>query len=243
MEENVEVPQTKLSLFDLIVWVTCCGLFCGLRFWRDDPDLPERVRTAQLIFFVSHLLVYPIGIAALVHFARRWLTRQPIDFQPGHWLLCLIGTMGFYYLLSSPTIMIVSWLEEVNGVDTFPYRNWMMGLSQFLYIGVYLAAGFLMPVAAIWRLALIPKSLVCLIVGITILGITLGVNFHQYGVFTWMQPLLLGSEMILITLLAIVDTVKCPRPRDGLHWLGVLVAIFVSAPHLVVWIGQEIGVL
>lgn len=237
-DDETNADQTKLTLVDLIVWIICCTLLCCIGFVSFQSNLSVNIRFVQVFFFVPILLIYPVGMTAAIHFGLRWLKQEPIDFQPGHWLLCLIAVMGVSYLVSQPIMMVIDAMDSAM-IASRSLGSWYYGLSQFVFVGVFVAVGFLLPVVNYWRLALLPRSLMSMMLGLMwLIAPVLG----GLRVLNVVQPLLLISEMTLLVVLTVVDGISSDKPRDWLHWAGVIATFCLVPPTLFLLLARFFGV-
>ncbi|MBI1248757.1 hypothetical protein GC197_13065 [bacterium] len=87
-EEKKVDPSVTISLMDLLVAVTITAALCvNLSKINGIPLFPW----LRPVMIASWAIPATIGGTALFLFGRRWFFRRPTDFQPGHWLLCVVG--------------------------------------------------------------------------------------------------------------------------------------------------------
>ncbi len=230
--ENVEPNKAnpiQISLLDLFLWVsifciTAAGwnLFLGGRY----------LNSYHVVRFAPQLLACTTAWTVMVWLARRRFSHQPIDFQPGYWLLCVCGAATAYYAVFFLVEMSVKALFD--GRDQARYLFWLsLAASEFTTVLVALLAGFLFPVRPMWRWVLVVPCLVkvCAIYAEHGLLFT-QISSRQF----WHQIVLYGTIVAIAALVAMAvgDKLTTRDRHDWVHWLGVAnTALLISPP---IWV-------
>ncbi|PQO33000.1 hypothetical protein [Blastopirellula marina] len=218
-----ETTQVRLSLSYLFVWMTIAGATCAVTAMRYES---RPLSGVQVTWFVPHLLGSSTAWTAMILLVRRRYRRQPIDFQPGYWLLCVCGTAcavcGGY------------WLVETL-LEAFVGRLYVLKLIRSLVLdwGVILAillTGFLFPVRPMWRWVL---ALPCLVIVVDYFQQSF-LLFTQVNAIQFARQIIVAGTMvapIVLLAIAIADQATTQDRRDWLHWLGVAcTGLLISSP-------------
>ncbi len=224
--------QARLTILDIFVGVAAAAMFIAV---TGAPDTGSDAATTELIaniYFIVTLSIFTSGATGLFLFARRWWRGVPTDFQPGHWLLCLIGVMYPVILFSLLCQHFVFTERHTRPIG--------LAVLQILLLWAYLTAGFLIPVRKWWRLALIPQMLI--IVSMIILILTTKFD-EQMALFLFemVKPMLLVFDIVVLLVLLSWDTWTRNGPRDWLHWWGVGIALMTSPTVLLLDVANWMG--
>ncbi|PQO33001.1 hypothetical protein [Blastopirellula marina] len=226
---NEVEPQSKtpiqLSLRDLFIGTAAIAVVLWLNRWVNSP------RSLSLSMFVSLTisLTQATGVWACCYFAWRWWRKVPTDFQPGHWLLCLLG---FLFVLLAIEQRLQSWLfvsfdtvtEEVLTTMSYPF------LVVVLRHLLFLAVGLILPVRWPWRFLLLSPLLEMAATAYlfyALQSMTASSSLPEISRFaSTMRSAELamqvgaGLSVLLLIALAIWDRWTAPTSRDWLHWIG-----------------------
>jgi hypothetical protein len=185
-------------------------------------------------------LLAGINIAAVIVYARRLVVRDaPLLVQPGHWLLAIAGVSNLVVWLLMAPVVAISVLDK-EGL-------WRERAASFAWlassVGCFLAAAFhAVAMLALreprrWRLYFLVSAVFSALIGLlfgTMYLISLSEPFagrRMYGVVQVYPCLhavdqLAGIALLLFNLAA--DRAD-RRPRDWVHWVGVVVTLLQKA--------------
>ncbi|RCS52658.1 hypothetical protein DTL42_07405 [Bremerella cremea] len=223
MEEHAAQGQLTLSLRDLFVWTFLCGLMIGAeRFstpWLEPSEIHFALWAAQMI----KALCLGTGLFAFYRFSRQPKEAMFSTWQPGHWLLCLIGVLAPWHLLN------VAWDYHYYCFQTpAPFGEFQIYfvVSGCLTITAWIAllgVGLLLPVRPrywwimLFRftvfLGMIIYAQIWTAFDSTFPGLSLLLRW-----FPWNYPLGLAYLIVL----SILDGWQNGRHRDAVHWIGIL---------------------
>ncbi|MBA2117466.1 hypothetical protein [Bremerella alba] len=241
--EQMEMSQTKndrqarLTLLDLLVGTAAAAIFSALNNSPGVGNTRFAVELITNIYFITTLLIFASGGTGLFLFARRWWNGWSTDFQPGHWLLCLIGVMYSVIMTS----LLFQQVVFGSAIENLRMKWLSMAVFQVLHLWAYLTAGFLLPVRSWWRIALIPQTLIIL----AMLGLVISLNSgnEQIALF-WFErtkPFLLILDIVVLLTLVVWDTWTAGQRRDWIHWWGVTVAVMMSPAVLLLEFSNWMG--
>lgn len=228
-----QVVQSQLTLLDIMVGVAIAAVTCGSWLQTSPPQMP----LVQVVFMVPTLIIFVLGGMALFSFGRRYLLKQPIDFQPGHWLLCLIGMT---FVIQSSTHLLRLAFFNSGTVVLSDNQNPVLFLfiaQHILFLICYVVAGSVMPVRPAWRLSLIFPILQTVLVILLFLSMLLENQWYFLnGIYTYVDVAVNVLGMFIILGLAVWDRATTNDHRDWLHWLGVAAMLIWSLPTLILQI-------
>lgn len=232
---DIEPQPIRLRLADLFVWMTAAAVMLGLwsRIWVDEYG--QVANTFSILISVPEIIAYVNGATGIWLFGRRWWRREWIAFQPGHWLLCLVGVMSLFYLVSLG-IYLLGW----NGGLTIyaPYStSWNIGFilemtRQAVGLFVLIAMSMMVPVRRGWRWTIVPF----------LASESLGLLAYWMLSFQWgtdwvlaylsLPPWLTILNLVLLIVIATWDARTAPSRRDWLHWTGVATFGMLTIPSI-----------
>lgn len=229
---NEVEPQSKtpiqLSLRDLFIGTAAIAVVLWLNRWVNSPSS----FSLSMVVSLTISLTQATGVWACWYFAWRWWRKVPTDFQPGHWLLCLLG---FLFVLLAIEQRLQSWLfvsfdtvtEEVLTTMSYPF------LVVVLRHLLFLAVGLILPVRWPWRILLLSPLLEMvafsfLFYAMHSMASTPSLPAHLHLTFTMRSAELAtqvgaGLSVLLLIALTIWDRWTAPTSRDWLHWVGCVV--------------------
>lgn len=228
-------PQTQdvrsqLTLLDIMIGVSIAAVTCG--FWLQTS--PPQVPTAQIVFMIPTLIIYVLGGTALFSFGRRYLLKQTIDFQPGHWLLCLMG-VSFVIQSSAHLLRLAFFPSESMSLSANEPHILLFFIGQHvLFLVCYLMAGFLLPVRPVWRVTLVDPVLQSLLILLLFASMLMQNQFYLLnGSYSYANVAINLLGIFIILGIAVWDRATTHDHRDWLHWLGVVAMLIWNLPMLV----------
>ncbi len=226
--------QAKVSLWDLVLWMTICGVMSLLRIQLTPPSGSASQQAFGLTYFGMEMACFSTGVTALIVFGRRWWHGLKTDFQPGHWLLCLLGIIGLNWFMGEVVRLTITpwlhWQDFVSGSSSFLLIEGAIQLTFFLV--TYLVAAYCMPVRSVWRITIYPRVVENVLLLATVLADIVGTGAMVYRVFDlWKGPLLM-ADLVLLIAIATWDFRTTNDRRDWLHWWGVITAMLLSGGDL-----------
>lgn len=237
--ELESVPRFSLQM--LLAWVAITSAL--FEFWRQThSDFGGReMSTLGLLMLgltTTRLTVWSLGLCGLGFRVWWWKHERKIPWQPGHWLLCLVGCLGLLEILS---VLSEAFLWRV---DPFPGPKglWIQANFHFLFSiaavvvmwGVVISA----PLRKAWRLAILPLALQRMIgLGFEISLALLGLMFDPMAggvgtVLLWTSGIMGMISPLPIIFLAIWDIAQKTTQRDWMHWVGVAAWLLLVLPNL-----------
>lgn len=229
-EQDVGVTEdahARVSLMDIMVGVAFAAMWCGVL----NPSLEGfnfgQQLAAGMAFLIQLLIVFS-GTTGLFLFARRWVRMRPIDFQPGHWWLCLLGCFACFLLLTHGTERTAK-----EFIDWQRDRQLAFGIAVLIgNIVLWWGVGLLLPVRKVWWLTLIPQT----ILGLATIGlfgaVLAGYQAHGSYYFELFKPWMLMFDMLVLVVIGVWDRWTTNNRRDWLHWWGVITAMLLSGGDL-----------
>ncbi|QDU78220.1 hypothetical protein Pan97_53040 [Bremerella volcania] len=230
-EASLPAAQSQLTLLDIMVGVTVAAVTCGFWFQMSQSQMPM----FQFAMMVPTLIIFVLGGTALFSFSRRYFLKQPIDFQPGHWLLCL---MGVTFVIQS-TAHLLRWAVITSddftvSIDQHGVMLFFLGQHAVFLIG-FLLAGILLPVRPAWRLALVAPVLQNLLTILLFGNLLLENQWYLFSAI-YSYANLTFNLLGIFTVLALTawDRATTHDRRDWLHWLGVAAMLIWDLPTLII---------
>ncbi len=222
--------RSQLTLLDIMVGVAIAAVTCS--FWLQASR--EENQIIQIVYMVPTLLVFVLGGTALFSFGRRYWLQKPIDFQPGHWLLCLIG-VAFVVQSLGHLVRTIGFGSESHTVTEDQSSVILLFLIQHLVLlASFLLAGILMPVRPAWRLALVTPILQSLLAMLLFGSVLLQESwFMLNSIYSLANVANNVLGIIAIVCLAVWDQVTTQHRRDWLHWLGISAMLIWNLPTIV----------
>ncbi len=216
-----DIPPFTLRM--LLIWVAICGVL--FEFWRQTGSLPRDLLWQCLIGL--QLVVWSAGLSGLGLRIWWWKQERKVPWQPGHWLLCLVGGIGLAAILSKIAELLFWRFDPFPG----PTGLWIQeNFDQIFLLAVLLAMwGIILfaPMRHIWTLAIFPEAI------LRLFSFGLGIYYDMAAAIpfrsgsTW-EVVLLWSYGIISTIcplpiliIALWDGVMNDQPRDWMHWAGV----------------------
>ncbi|PQO46316.1 hypothetical protein [Blastopirellula marina] len=231
--ENSQVEPTpiRLSLWDLFVWTTLAALACTLWTIHNAAAGSFQVNAQQVIFFLTAAFAFATTGSALFLFARRWYRGMPTDFQPGHWLLCLTGTIMIYHglaILGRSTIMRIAMITSRSYTDVY------LNIGQDVgFLLVCLLTGFLLPVRPTWRWVMLMPCLMSL-TWIAVWSMVIGLDYYAFWYVVRIEIVLVVLGLFILLSIAVWDQATTRDRRDWLHWLGVATLVILNSPPILI---------
>ncbi|PQO31158.1 hypothetical protein C5Y96_12460 [Blastopirellula marina] len=227
---TVDSPRSQFTLLDIMVGVTIAAVTCGVWLQYAQPQ----IQMIQIVLMVPTLIVFVLGGTTLFSFGRRYVLKQPIDFQPGHWLLCL---MGVTFVVQSTThvlrLAIIPSHEVVISDDQQAVMLFFLG-QHVISLVCFLIAGFVIPVRPAWRLMLAPLVLQNLLTIWLFAGMLLGNQWRMFGaLYPYVNLAIHVMGIFTLLLLATWDYASTRDRRDWLHWLGIVIMLIWDVPTLI----------
>ena len=228
---QLEPTPIRLSLWDLFVWTTLAALACTLWSIQNASYGSFQAIVLQLIFFVTAAFAFATGGTALLFFGRRWYRGIPTDFQPGHWLLCLTGTIVFYHGLAILVrSMIVSIVVPPPRTLLYEY----MSIGQDIgFLTVFLLVGFLLPVRATWRWVLVMPCLMSL-TWVAVRSMVIWLNYYAFWFVVRVEIVIVVLGLLILLSIAAWDKATTRDRSDALHWLGVATVVIMNSPAILI---------
>lgn len=226
----VDAPRSQLTLLDIMVGVTIAAVTCG--FWLQNSQPQNQM--IQVVLMVPMLVIFVLGGTVLFSFGRRYFLKQPIDFQPGHWLLCLMGVAFVNQSIAQLVrVLVISPNEMISTDNQNAIMLFFLG-QHVVFLVSFLIAGIVMPVRAAWRLILVPTALQNMLAICLFVGVLLG---HQWfslsGIYPYANVAIHLMGIIILPILVTWDYATTNGQRDWLHWLGVAAMLIWNVPTLV----------
>lgn len=228
---TVEMPRTQLTVLDIMVGVTIAAVTCGIWLQFSQPEN----QMFQVLLMVPTLIIFVLGGTALFSFGRRYVLKQPIDFQPGHWLLCLIG-VTFVTQSITHIIRFILFNPHVNlsSVDDQQPMMLLFLVQHVVFLVCFLLAGFIMPVRPAWRLNLVPPALQNILTIGFFVGLFQDQQWHLFNaLFPYFNVAINLMGIFLLLVLATWDYASTRDRRDWLHWLGIVAMLIWNVPTLI----------
>lgn len=191
------------------------------------------------LLFGPLVIAFPTAGTALMLLIRRRRAQQPIDFQPGYWLLCVTGVLFLYFAISTVTKSaakpaMVTMFGQTPGSLLIDCGE-SIGL-----IVVLLLAGFLLPVRPLWRCVLLMP---CGIVGYTAyaeIWWLVQQDTRPFATLNFAELVFHLVGLLVLLVVAVWDFATTRHPRDRLHWLGVTNAALLGSPPVLIAIYQAL---
>ncbi|WP_147274195.1 hypothetical protein [Bremerella cremea] len=219
----------------LLVWVAICAVL--IEFWRQGNSRSEDLAWDSLVGI--KLVIWSAGLSGLGLRIWWWKQGRNIPWQPGHWLLCLVGCVGLSPILSK-LVLEIFWRID-------PYPNPVGLLIQQSFPYVFLLAAvlaiwgviFFAPMRHVWTLALFPEaitrslSLVLELYFAIFQPLLIPSGSTTYTVVIWGYGIISTISPLPILILALWDGVMNEQPRDWMHWAGVAAwSLLMLYPYL-----------
>ncbi|WP_147274194.1 hypothetical protein [Bremerella cremea] len=238
IEPQVKTP-IQLSLLDLFAATAAIAVV----LWLNRLGNSSSSLSLSTFIALTTSLTQATGMWACWYFAWRWWRKVPIDFQPGHWLLCLLGILFVLLVIDR---RLQSWLfvsfdtvtEDV--LTTMSYLFLVVALRHLLF----LAAGLILPVRWPWRILLLSPFLemvafLFLFYAMHSMASTPSLPPHLRLSFTMRSADLAGQvgtslRVLLLIGLTIWDRLTTPTTRDWLHWVGCVMTFLYFTLTLLV---------
>lgn len=207
----------------LLVWVGICAVL--LEFWRQSDSLPRDLPWQSLLGI--QLILWSAGLSGLGMRLWWWKQGRNIPWQPGHWLLCLVGCIGLSAILTK-LVQLLFWRVDPfpNEIGLWIQTNIPLAISSATSLVMW-GVVFFAPMRHVWRLAILPDAILrAFSWGMTVFSgfaallmdpnqsMAKFVLFSSYVSISTIRPL-------PILILALWDGVMNQRPRDWMHWAGV----------------------
>ncbi|MFN3150755.1 hypothetical protein [Bremerella sp.] len=227
---QAQAVRSQLSLLDIMVGVAIAAVTCGFWLQTSQPQMP----TAQIVFMIPTLIIYVLGGTTLFSFGRRYLLKQTIDFQPGHWLLCLMG-VSFVIQSSAHLLRLAFFPSEFMSLSDNEQPILLFFIGQHvLFLVCYLVAGFLLPVRPAWRLTLVTPVLQSLLILLLFANMLMqNPSYLINGIYSYANVAINLLGIFIILGVAVWDRATTHDHRDWLHWLGVVAILIWNLPMLV----------
>lgn len=225
----------RLALADIFVWMSLACVVTALWIQHHQGDIATVLSPRLLVFFVPVVFAFSTAGTALCYFLRNWWRGDAIDFQPGHWLLCLTGViLGFHIVMVALKIAVRKFIVPVE--EQLAWLSHLQAIGhETMFIIVFLVAGFVLPVRCLWRWVLVMPCLLSMVnIAIRVLW-----SLGQPAI-SGVWPQILFDAQVLIMALGIFvllaisawDQATTMSRRDVLHWLGVFSVLLLNLPIL-----------
>lgn len=247
--DNAE-PQTRapiqLSLRDLFAATAAIAVV----LWLNRLGNSSSSLSLSSFIALTISLTQATGVWACWYFAWRWWRKVPTDFQPGHWLLCLLGILFVLLVIDR---RLQSWLFvpfDWASKEVFAAMSYLFLVVALRHL-LFVAAGLILPVRWGWRILLLPALLE--MVAIFYLFYTMqsmanapfiaaGASFPS--TLRWAELATLagtGLSVLLLIILTIWDRLTTPTTRDWLHWAGCAMTFLYFTLTLVARLRLMVG--
>lgn len=222
--------RTQFTILDIMVGVTIAAVTCGFWLQTSQPQMPM----IQVVFMIPALINFVLGGTTLFSFGRRYLLKQPIDFQPGHWLLCLIGVSFIIQSIANLLRAVLFSREESIVLDDQSPMMFLILGQQLVFLVCFLVAGILMPVRPAWRLALVTPILQSVLVMLLFGSMLLQDQWYSLNdIYSYANVVINILGIFVVVVLAVWDQATTHDRRDWLHWLGVAAMLLWNLPMLI----------
>ncbi|WP_146118679.1 hypothetical protein [Blastopirellula marina] len=239
MDKHAAQGQLTLSLRDLFVWTFLCGLMIAAeRFstpWLDPNEIHFARWAAQMI----NALSLGTGLFALYRFSQQPKDATSNPWQPGHWLLCLVGVLAPWYLLKVAWDYHYFWFQTPGPLEEFRSYFLVNGCLAITAWIVLLGVGLLLPVRPrYWWLILFRFTVYFAMIIYAEIWTAFDATFPGLSLllrwFPWNYPLGLAYLIVLSTL----DAWQNGRHRDAVHWIGIVTMGAWFLPKVISVIGK-----
>ncbi|GAA4431126.1 hypothetical protein [Bremerella cremea] len=226
-----EDDRARITLIDIMACVTIGAVNAAL--WLQDfadSNLPSLYVVVECCLFIS----FTLGVTGLFLFARRWFQGKKTDFQPGHWILCLVGSaLVLQTVMSLIRRVFREALEfDIDGVNTLLLL--ILAVQVMVEVLLSIGVGILLPVRRHWRWWLVFVVLAGCIQVLVLFSYIL----QLYNYSPIFSSLSFANTIVAIGVLvglAIWDYATKEGPRNELHWVGIFVGIIDMVPTILIY--------
>ena len=241
LPENKNDSNAKIVLIDWIAAAVIAILVIAAWLLTKEAQSKHLI---TLILSIPRIIVTVVGGAALFHFGRRFVSGQTIDFQPGHWLLCLHGTYLLYfavYAIAALLYFAFKIILPIPGANEPDASFASVAPMSVITAGVvfcdliFVVLGCVLPVRFAWRILLIRPVMHAMLLIVQSAVFALATTTMMPKENLWLLSLpwygIIFNEFFALTMnvaLAIWDCTTTNDRRDFLHWTGVAAAGLLS---------------
>lgn len=237
--ESDRIPPFTLLM--LLAWVAICAVL--FEFWRQTGLMGREVLWQSLMGM--QLATWSAGLSGLGLRVWWWQQGRSIPWQPGHWLLCLVGCVGLVPILTK-LLQLLFWQ-----LDPFPASTglWIQeNVRLFLSVASILAIWGVVWFASlprVWAIVVLPEAITrSFSLAMQIYVVFNGTSQFPFGsdvtmALTWILGVIALAGPLLILIVPLWDVFISKQERDWMHWTGVAAwGLLILQPYLmtIVWL-------
>lgn len=175
---------------------------------------------------------FAAGIVGLALFGRWWWRGQTIAWQPGHWLLGVVGLLGVVYVATRLVMLGLQNLQADLSIGSDAVSVFVSTFHSTAKLTTLIAALVCARLAWPWRV--VPLLMLLHVAAMSVSGYAM----QFFGASLW-DPYLMWAysitwcaALLTLTALAVRDAAQ-RRSRDWMHWAGVVAWAMLYVPELV----------
>ncbi|MBA2117465.1 hypothetical protein [Bremerella alba] len=228
-------PPTHLTWIEAVAWVVAAVLILvsGMVLHKEWYDEIDRQSLTMLAFYT---MAQATGVVGIFYILRTSTREKSEPFQPGHWLLILLGVSAPFYVLSNITQVILFYdgfadTESYLRVNTVAIIFW-----QIVEWGLVLLLAFTLPVRGGWRVLLVVYFFGTVIFLAELVSLHFQLHVAAETWYGYLSTWYFVLSAVLLVGLAIWDVATTTQRRDWLHWVGSTNELVFFTPTFVFWI-------
>lgn len=232
--------KPRLQIAHLFGWITGVSVVLAAFYWVRQINPESSANTAQRLRELAVSLSYGAGICGGAIVSARWLSggERAGEYQPGHWMLVILGAAG---IVDGLVLLVGTWLKM--HVSTFASGNgmywlWIAQVASAMIVaavGAEIAFNPRRGAARSWRAFSLAVAVL-----LAMQATWLFTSWVTYN--TWKLPAVIantapfvaacGIPVVLAFLAwAMLDDRRQRRSRDWLHYAGIGASVAFAATY------------
>jgi len=228
-------PPSHLTWIEGAAWVVVALVILVSALVLEETWY-EEVDAQSLLSHGLYAVANATGVIGIFYLARTSVREPGEPFQPGQWLLILMGTSAPFYVLSNMT-QIVLFYDGFADVESYRWASTAASVFwQAVEWCLVLTLAFLLPVRSMWRVLVVIYFLGAMagLVELAALQLDLHPEAEAWYGYVSIRWFLLSA--VALVCFAIWDVLTTHQRRDWLHWVGIGNELVFFTPTFVVWV-------